>query len=94
MFLKRGKLKKAFDEQLIRQFIETKEERGRALALENRAADHELFGRVGRKIAESNYLFLFKRSADPQCEIPVKAMAPSALLFIYGLNWALLIEGT
>ncbi|MDN7247609.1 DUF2508 domain-containing protein [Planococcus shenhongbingii] len=62
---KKRELKKEFDEQLIRRFVETKEERGSALALEKLGANHEVFGSVDPKIAESKCLFLIKGSANP-----------------------------
>lgn len=61
-FLKRGKLKREFDDQLIKQFIKTKNEWEKAKMLENLTDDFDSFLHIERKVAESKYLFLLKEA--------------------------------
>ncbi|PSL24400.1 uncharacterized protein DUF2508 [Planomicrobium soli] len=62
VFFKRGKLKREYDEQLIKQFIETKHEWKKAQTLEELADNFDYHVIVERKIAESKHLFLLKEA--------------------------------
>ncbi|TWT23898.1 YaaL family protein [Planomicrobium sp. CPCC 101110] len=62
LFFKRGKLKREFDEQLIKQFIDTKREWKNAQMLEELTDDFDSRLLVERKIAESKHLFLLKEA--------------------------------
>jgi hypothetical protein len=62
LFFKKGKLKKEFDELLIQQFIDTKQEWKKAQMLEELSDDYDLHISVERKIAESKHLFLLKEA--------------------------------
>lgn len=62
MFAKRGKLKREFDVQLIRQFLETKQEWEKARALEDLSAEYDQLCVAERKISESKNLFLLKEA--------------------------------
>lgn len=69
LFSKRGKLKKEFDEQLIDQFIETKQSLQKAQRLEELSDDYDLFVITERKIIESKYLFLLKEARNRKVKI-------------------------
>ena len=69
LFSKRGKLKKEFDEQLIRQFIETKQSWKKAQSLEELSDDYDLFVITERKIMESKHLFLLKEARSRKVKI-------------------------
>lgn len=62
LFSKRGKLKREFDEQLIKQFIDTKQEWKKAQMLEALSDDYDLNISLERKLAESKHLFLLKEA--------------------------------
>ncbi|MDN7243854.1 YaaL family protein [Planococcus sp. N028] len=62
LFFKRGKLKREFDEQLINQYIDTKQEWKKAQMLETLSDDYDLSVSIERKIAESKHLFLLKEA--------------------------------
>lgn len=62
LFSKRGKLKREFDEQLIKQFIDTKQEWKKAKMLEALSDDYDLNISLERKLAESKHLFLLKEA--------------------------------
>ncbi|TWT05844.1 YaaL family protein [Planomicrobium sp. CPCC 101079] len=62
LFFKRGKLKREFDEQLIQQFVDTKQEWKKAQMLETLSDDYDLNVSIERKIAESKHLFLLKEA--------------------------------
>jgi hypothetical protein len=62
LFLKKGKLKREFDEQLIKQYVETKNEWKKAKVLEDLSDDYDLRIITERKIAESKHLFLLKEA--------------------------------
>ncbi|MFD1864612.1 YaaL family protein [Planococcus sp. FY231025] len=62
MFSKRGKLKREFDVQLIRQFLETKQEWEKAQALEELSVEYDQLCAAERKISESKNLFLLKEA--------------------------------
>lgn len=62
MFAKRGKLKREFDGQLIRQFLETKQEWDKFKALEDLSAEYDQPCVAERKISESKSLFLLKEA--------------------------------
>ncbi|WKA58631.1 hypothetical protein QWY16_00130 [Planococcus shenhongbingii] len=51
---KKRELKKEFDEQLIRRFVETKEERGSALALEKLGATMKCLAVSTRRLLKAN----------------------------------------
>jgi hypothetical protein len=69
LFSKRGKLKKEFDEQLIRQFIETKQSLKKAQTLEQLSDDYDQFVVTERKIIESKHLFLLKEARNRKVRI-------------------------
>lgn len=62
LFFKKGKLKREFDEQLIKQYVETKNEWKKAKVLEDLSDDYDLRIITERKIAESKHLFLLKEA--------------------------------
>lgn len=62
LFSKRGKLKKEFDEQLISQFFDAKQELQVAKEMEEMSDDYDLYIIAKRKIAESKQLFLLKEA--------------------------------
>ena len=62
LFFKKGKLKREFDEQLIKQYVETKNEWKKAKVLEELSDDYDLRIITERKIAESKHLFLLKEA--------------------------------
>jgi len=62
LFFKRGKLKREFDELLIQQFMDTKQEWKKAQMLETLSDDYDLNISIERKLAESKHLFLLKEA--------------------------------
>ncbi|WP_033543508.1 YaaL family protein [Planococcus sp. CAU13] len=62
LFSRKGRLKKEFDEQLISQFFDTKQELQVAKEMEEMSDDYDLYIIAKRKIAESKYLFLLKEA--------------------------------
>lgn len=62
LFSRRGKLKKEFDEQLISQFFDTKQELQSAKKMEEMSDDYDMYIIAERKIAESKYLFLLREA--------------------------------
>jgi len=62
LFSRRGKLKKEFDEQLISQFFDAKQELQVAKEMEEMSDDYDLYIIAKRKIAESKHLFLLKEA--------------------------------
>lgn len=61
-FSRKGKLKKEFDEQLISQFFDAKQELQAAKEMEEMSDDYDLYIIAKRKIAESKHLFLLKEA--------------------------------
>lgn len=61
-FSRKGKLKKEFDEQLIAQFFDAKQELYVAKEMEEMSDDYDLYIIAKRKIAESKHLFLLKEA--------------------------------
>ncbi|MBU0903604.1 MAG: YaaL family protein [Planococcaceae bacterium] len=62
MFFRKGKLKKEFDENLIRLIRETNEDWKNAQVIEDFLDDYDLSVIAQRKIAESKHFFLFKEA--------------------------------
>lgn len=62
LFSRRGKLKKEFDEQLISQFFDIKQELQSAKKMEEMSDDYDMYIIAERKIAESKYLFLLREA--------------------------------
>jgi hypothetical protein len=62
MFFRKGKLKKEFDENLIRLIRETNEDWKSAQVIEDFLDDYDLSVIAQRKIAESKHFFLFKEA--------------------------------
>ena len=62
MFFKRGKLKREFDEQLIRQFLDTKRDLVKAQTLQALSADYDQRSEAECKICESKNLYLLKEA--------------------------------
>lgn len=61
-FSRKGKLRKEFDEQLIAQFFDAKQELQVAKEMEEMSDDYDLYIIAKRKIAESKHLFLLKEA--------------------------------
>ncbi|MFD1032919.1 YaaL family protein [Metaplanococcus flavidus] len=62
LFSRRGKLKKEFDERLISQFFDAKQELQTAKKMEEMSDDYDLYIIAKRKVAESKHLFLLKEA--------------------------------
>lgn len=62
LFSKKGKLKKEFDEQLVQQYMDTKQEWKKAQVIEGLSDDYDIYAIAERKLAESKYLFLLKEA--------------------------------
>jgi len=62
LFSRKGKLKKEFDEQLIRLIKETKDDWNYAKQLEELTEDYNLDVIAQSKIAESLHFYLFKEA--------------------------------
>jgi hypothetical protein len=62
MFFRKGKLKKEFDEKLIRLIKDTNEDRKNAQVMEEFLDDYDLAVIAQRKITESKHFFLFKEA--------------------------------
>ena len=69
LFSKKGKLKREFDERLINQYVETKQELTKALKLENLSDDYDLYIITERKIAECKHLFLLREARIRKVEM-------------------------
>ncbi|WP_040224443.1 YaaL family protein [Bhargavaea cecembensis] len=66
MFRRKNKLKREYDERLIRLLAETREEWMQAKELERQAErfDDDGVAKVRRQIAESRHLYLFKEARE------------------------------
>ena len=62
MFFRKAKLKKEFDEKLVTQIRETKEQWQQAKIIEELSDDFDLDTIAARKIAESIHFYLFKEA--------------------------------
>lgn len=62
LFSRKGKLKKEFDEQLISQFFDTKQELQAAKEMEEMSDDYNLYIIAKRQVAESKHLFLLREA--------------------------------
>ncbi len=62
MFFNRGKLKREFDEQLIRQFLDTKQDLVKIQALQAMSADYDQRSEAEGKICECKNLYLLKEA--------------------------------
>nr|WP_106782116.1 YaaL family protein [Lysinibacillus timonensis] len=62
MFLRKGKLKKEYDENLRNLILETKEDWNNAKVIEGLLDDYDLDVIVQRKKAESIHFYLFKEA--------------------------------
>lgn len=62
MFFKKGKLKREFDEQLIQQFLDTKQDLIKAQTLQALAADYDQRSEAECKIFECKNLYLLKEA--------------------------------
>lgn len=62
LFRRKGKLKKEFDEQLIRLMKETKDDWNHAKQIEELTEDYDLDVIARSKIAESLHFYLFKEA--------------------------------
>lgn len=69
LFSRKGKLKKEFDEQLISQFFDAKQELQVAKEMEEMSDDYDLYIIAKRKIAESKQLFLLKEARIREVKI-------------------------
>ncbi|TAA66559.1 YaaL family protein [Planococcus salinarum] len=69
IFSRKGKLKKEFDEQLISQFFDAKQELQVAKKMEEMSDDYDLYIIAKRKIAESKQLFLLKEARIREVKI-------------------------
>ncbi len=62
MFFNRGKLKREFDEQLIRQFLDTKQDLVKIQTLQAMSADYDQRSEAECKICECKNLYLLKEA--------------------------------
>lgn len=62
MFFNRGKLKREFDEQLIRQFLDTKQDLVKMQTLQAMSADYDQRSEAEWKICECKNLYLLKEA--------------------------------
>lgn len=62
LFSRKCRLKKDFDEQLISQFFDTKQELHTAKEMEEMSDDYDLYIIAKRQIAESKHLFLLREA--------------------------------
>ncbi|MDN3451765.1 YaaL family protein [Planococcus sp. APC 3906] len=62
MFFKRGKLRREFDEQLIQQFLDTKQDLVKAQTFQALSADYDQRSEAECKICECKNLYLLKEA--------------------------------